>query len=277
MLLALLLTSAVVVLAASYLDGRYVRVEVRFVQTGLAKAGLLKVEVDCSGPFATPRPGRLDTVDLGWLRRTDLITIQAVRGGGGSFLSATFLVDGTPHSAFHTAGSEFDPPAVTANTGYGTWLVHRTFSASGSELAPAACTGALPATLKLARPVRSTLSGGHLPPGWVLSTVIAVDGALFWVYFCLGVAMLLFVAVAAPVRAGGGRGILGAVVAFGLAFAGVLSASQIAQVASPETFVIIGAVIGCVLGALALLSPELARLTKWLERIARSVQRTLTG
>ena len=80
-LLALLLASAVVVLANSYLDGRYVHVEVRFVQTGLAKAGLLKVEVDCSGPFATPRPGRIGTVDLGWLRRTDLITIQAVRGG----------------------------------------------------------------------------------------------------------------------------------------------------------------------------------------------------
>ncbi len=138
LLLALLITAGLA-LTALYAHARFAKTKVAFVQAGLTGVAVFQVEVNCGGPDAKVAAGEEGTIDLGWLPRQDLITVQARAGGQPPFLEYHLFTDGHSTASYKSAGERRTPPGVDRRTRVGRWLVYRTYSTDGREVVHAGC------------------------------------------------------------------------------------------------------------------------------------------
>src|ERR1700740_1193872 len=128
-----------------HLEETYKHVEVVYGQTGLGEQpAQLRVQVDCRGPNLLRSLQREARVDLGLLSAHHYAAVQARDGAESPVLDLRLLVNS--HAAFTYGDFRGNTPTGLNNTPRegpgppaGEWLIHKTFSGRGHEVASIAC------------------------------------------------------------------------------------------------------------------------------------------
>jgi hypothetical protein len=228
LLVALVFTAAMGAIDA-YVHATYVKLDVVFHQEGLESAGLIQIEVNCSGPYGSSHPKEDEVVHLGWQPRTALITMQARAGAESPYLDFQLIVDGRG-LALYRRGERHNASAIGDSTRPAEWVTYRTYLASGENVVEAGCpTGGVP-------PRRLNVVPGHLHAvrgtrRTLFDLATQLTPILLFVYYLAGVAIFALSSIRqlgrAYMRPGGhyGPGIVAAALAGLIAFSDSLQVS----------------------------------------------------
>jgi hypothetical protein len=259
-------------LAARYFTSKYTEVEVTFEQTGLQSAGLIKIEVDCVPVYVSSKPPHAERLRLGWLDRSDLITVQARVGSEGGALSASVHTDGASRLIYENPGGRFNPGGVGAKRKPGSWLAYRTVTATGVHVASAGCGAAVPQ--QLSRQLPAMRRGSARLPGTLISATTTIAPLFLSTLTAMGLMLLLLAATQqarATWRESKEANVFAVIAAIG---AFVFAAADIAKLLEVPVVEEIPMIIGALawtFAALFLLGPELRAAAIWIERTASAL------
>jgi hypothetical protein len=168
-----------------HLEETYKHVEVVYGQTGLEEQpAQLRVQVDCRGPNLLQPLQREARVDLGLLSADHYAAVQARDGAESPVLDFRLLVNS--HAAFTYGDFRGNTPTGLNNTPGeglgrppGEWLIHKTFSGRGHEVASIAC--------ETKPPLASQPADGWIRAGSADETLYLdserTSHAVYWLYF----------------------------------------------------------------------------------------------
>lgn len=187
-------------LGSFYTHAAYTHVSVTFKQRGLYGGGArIQIEVNCAGVYGTATAAEDETVNLNWLRRSDVITVEAAAGVESYSLHLYVDADGRMKSVL-----EVGQPENPIGVGGGKALVdesilYQSYQADGRKLINTGCPPARRVSsgshgMQHTEPVPLALHGKPPPPpkAWYalpnLAFYVAADGwsILSWVLYLIG-------------------------------------------------------------------------------------------
>ena len=138
-LLGFLASTLAISAAAVYIHATYSRDRMTFAQHGLGSAGLLRIEVDCSGPGGIGTPPTRGKIDLGWISREGLVTIQAQLGGESPRLAYRVFVNGRVAAHYGNENNLNNTAGLGGGKSTGEIVYARGYSAVGQDRGEIGC------------------------------------------------------------------------------------------------------------------------------------------
>lgn len=178
-----------VICCASRLGAAYIRttrndVQLGFFQEGLEHGNQFQIGIDCALKGYS-KPPEEEIVSLGWLRKNDVVTIQAhLEENQSGYVEYWLNVNGRRLQTHHTPGKRGTPEGIGATRHQARWLLAQSFIASGAPLVAAGCKET---------PRRLELAGWSAPQHWetsVLNVTILASTVARWGTFALGLALV---------------------------------------------------------------------------------------
>ena len=168
-LLLLLVVAVAARAGAAYETATYRHVVVRFHAEGMeTDSPLVQVLVNCVPQQTLNGLPTHQSVDLHQLSTSDLVTVQVRVGVDSYHLKFWLVVDGRALNGYESPGQFGNPTGFGSSTTLSTWLVARTYSASGHEVVHAGCGP---------HPAPDLLLNGPAPPDhgslWMRSLAVA--------------------------------------------------------------------------------------------------------
>jgi hypothetical protein len=193
-LLGVLVGSLAISAASVYIHATYSHDRISFAQHGMGSAALLRIEVDCSGPGGIETPPTRGKIDLGWISREGLVTIQAQLGGESPRFAYRLFVNGRVAVHYGDENNLNNTAGLGGGKSTGEIVYVRGYSATGQDRGEIGCgppnVPSLPAAVEKAAWIRPGSAEAEL-----FSFVSTAASTLYWLYFASGVVGFFWIGV----------------------------------------------------------------------------------